>query len=370
MSTTRTREHERRGWHAGTGNRWVVLAGGVLVQLAIGAVYAWSTFSKAIQADPSALELSKVQATIPFEVAIGMIFVGTFLGGRIQDRRGPRIVALVGVTIYSIGIMLASLARDAGDLWLLILGYGVLGGFGLGPGLHRADRHAAEVVPGQARAHHRHRRRRLRLRRRHHLTGRAADDRGQRRLPALPHEGLPAGSGSPTSSPGSSAPRSSATRRRGTPWPPRLARPGRATKTGQRRGPRLHPAGGAAARRSGTCSCSSSRISVTAGISLISVGGGHGDRRRGLQRRGRGDARRASWACSTAAAASCGQPSPTGSGGVPAFVGILAHPGPGPAGHPARRQRRRCSTSCVPSSTRATAAPSAPCRPPPATSSA
>ena len=73
-----------------------------------------------------------MQATIPFEVAIGMIFVGTFLGGRIQDKQGPRLVALVGVTIYSIGIILASFARDASDLWLLILGYGVLGGFGLG----------------------------------------------------------------------------------------------------------------------------------------------------------------------------------------------------------------------------------------------
>ena len=132
MSTTGVRKDETRGVASGTGNRWLVLAGGVLVQLAIGAVYAWSTFSKAIQAEPSALELSKVQATIPFEVAIGMIFVGTFLGGRIQDRRGPRVVALVGVTVYSVGIMLASLARDASDLWLLVLGYGVLGGFGLG----------------------------------------------------------------------------------------------------------------------------------------------------------------------------------------------------------------------------------------------
>ena len=132
MSTTSTREEEQDGVVTATGNRWVVLAGGVLVQLAIGAVYAWSTFSKAIQGDASAIELSKVQATIPFEVAIGMIFVGTYLGGRIQDRRGPRVVAMVGVTVYSIGIMLASLTRDASDLWLLILGYGVLGGFGLG----------------------------------------------------------------------------------------------------------------------------------------------------------------------------------------------------------------------------------------------
>ena len=71
-----------------TPNRWLILAGGVLVQLVIGAVYAWSTFSKAILAEPSAFELSTVQATIPFEVAIGMIFVGTFVGGRVQDARG------------------------------------------------------------------------------------------------------------------------------------------------------------------------------------------------------------------------------------------------------------------------------------------
>lgn len=117
---------------AAVGNRWLILAGGVLVQLTIGAVYAWSTFSKAIQGDSSAIELSKVQATIPFEVAIGMLFLGTFLGGRIQDKRGPRLVALVGVVIYSVGIILASFTRDASDLWLLILGYGILGGFGLG----------------------------------------------------------------------------------------------------------------------------------------------------------------------------------------------------------------------------------------------
>ena len=115
-----------------SGNRWVVLVGGVLVQLTIGAVYAWSTMSRALQADESAWDISGVQAAIPFEVAIGMLFLGTFLGGRIQDRRGPRVVALSGVVIYSIGIILAGLTRDTSDLWLLILGYGVLGGFGLG----------------------------------------------------------------------------------------------------------------------------------------------------------------------------------------------------------------------------------------------
>lgn len=115
-----------------TPNRWLILAGGVLVQLAIGAVYAWSVFGAAFQAPESVLHLSKVQAAVPFEVAIGMIFVGTFIGGRIQDRQGPRTVALVGVVIYAIGIIVSSFARGAGDFWILVLGYGVLSGFGLG----------------------------------------------------------------------------------------------------------------------------------------------------------------------------------------------------------------------------------------------
>ena len=116
---------------ARTANRWLILAGGLLVQLALGGVYAWSTFSKALQSEQS-FGLSHVEAAIPFETAIGMIFVGAFLGGRIQDKRGPRVVGLVGVAIYAQGIILASFARSADDLWLLVLGYGVLGGFGLG----------------------------------------------------------------------------------------------------------------------------------------------------------------------------------------------------------------------------------------------
>jgi OFA family oxalate/formate antiporter-like MFS transporter len=125
MSQTRTDTPD-----SAVGNRWLILVAGVLVQLAIGAVYAWSVFSKALQSD-EAFGWSKAQATVPFEVAIGMIFVGSYLGGRIQDSRGPRSVALTGGVVYSIGVVLASFAT-ADSFWLLVLGYGVLGGFGLG----------------------------------------------------------------------------------------------------------------------------------------------------------------------------------------------------------------------------------------------
>lgn len=111
--------------------RFLALVGGVLIQLVIGGVYAWSLFGRALQA-PEAMGLGAVAASVPFEVAIGMIFVGTSIGGRLQDRSSPRVVALAGSVVYAAGIMLASLARGADDFWLLVLGYGVIGGFGLG----------------------------------------------------------------------------------------------------------------------------------------------------------------------------------------------------------------------------------------------
>ena len=102
----------------------------MFVQLAIGGVYAWSVFAKAMQ-EPDAFGWSKAQSAVPFTVVIGMIFIGSYIGGRIQDRTGPRSVALAGGVIYSLGVILASFA-DADRFWLLVLGYGVLGGFGLG----------------------------------------------------------------------------------------------------------------------------------------------------------------------------------------------------------------------------------------------
>src|SRR5215210_7607116 len=109
--------------------RWALVVAAVLVQLALGAVYAWSVFNKPLQ---DQFGWSKAEAVLPFEVAIGTIFIGSLVGGRIQDRVGPRPVALGGVVLYSAGVMLASLVSSGGQLWLLVVTYGVLGGIGLG----------------------------------------------------------------------------------------------------------------------------------------------------------------------------------------------------------------------------------------------
>lgn len=128
--------HERRSTAARDGQppgtfRWLLVAGALLLQFSIGAVYAWSVFGGALESADS-WQLGKVQASLPFTVTIGMIFLGTYAGGRLQDLKGPRLVALVGGVIYALGILLASFTDGSDDYWLLILGYGVISGFGLG----------------------------------------------------------------------------------------------------------------------------------------------------------------------------------------------------------------------------------------------
>jgi OFA family oxalate/formate antiporter-like MFS transporter len=110
-------------------NRWGIAVAAVAVQLALGGVYAWSVFNRPLQ---DQFGWSRSEAVLPFEFAIGTIFIGTLLGGRIQDRRGPRPVALAGVVLYACGIMLASRVSTSDQLWLLVLTYGILGGIGLG----------------------------------------------------------------------------------------------------------------------------------------------------------------------------------------------------------------------------------------------
>jgi MFS transporter, OFA family, oxalate/formate antiporter len=131
MSSTASAGPSQKGGTDATKGRWLLVGAALLLQFSIGAVYAWSVIAKALKEAP-AFELSSVQASLPFEVSIGMIFIGAYIGGRIQDRKGPRLVALAGGVIYGLGVLLAGFADSSDKLWLLVLGYGVIAGFGLG----------------------------------------------------------------------------------------------------------------------------------------------------------------------------------------------------------------------------------------------
>jgi MFS transporter, OFA family, oxalate/formate antiporter len=110
-------------------NRWGIALAGVFMQIALGAVYAWSVFRVPLS-KKFGWSISEVTAT--FTIAIFVLGFAAFFGGLWLNRKGPRVVALVGGAFYGIGVFLASFS--ANKLWWLYLSYGVIGGIGLGLG--------------------------------------------------------------------------------------------------------------------------------------------------------------------------------------------------------------------------------------------
>src|SRR5713101_3966104 len=108
-------------------NRWLIAAAGVVMQLALGAVYAWSVFRIPLT---KSYGWTVSQVTLAFELAILMLGFAAFAGGLWMKRSGPRRVAAIGGLCYGLGLVLAG--QVGGHLGLLYLSYGVLGGIGLG----------------------------------------------------------------------------------------------------------------------------------------------------------------------------------------------------------------------------------------------
>jgi MFS transporter, OFA family, oxalate/formate antiporter len=112
-------------------SRWLVAAGGVALMACLGTVYAWSVYTQPLQA---AFGWTSARATAPFSIAIFFLGVGAVLGGRWQDRAGPRPVALAGALLWGAGNVLAGLGTARFGVAWLCATYGVLGGLGLGLG--------------------------------------------------------------------------------------------------------------------------------------------------------------------------------------------------------------------------------------------
>lgn len=112
-----------------TTGRWPVLTAAVGMQLALGSLYCWPIFGRSLT---TAMHLSPGQATEPFQLALGVIFLGTYVGGRVQDTYGPRAAVIIGGTLYATGTLMAATARGTDDFWIVLVGYGLLGGFGCG----------------------------------------------------------------------------------------------------------------------------------------------------------------------------------------------------------------------------------------------
>jgi len=120
-------------------NRFLVPPAALAVHLSIGQAYAFSTFNlpltKLIGLKASAPEDWKL-ATVgwTFSIAIAILGLSAAVFGRWVERVGPRKSMFTAALCFSGGFMVAALGVHLHALWLLYLGYGVLGGCGLGIG--------------------------------------------------------------------------------------------------------------------------------------------------------------------------------------------------------------------------------------------
>ncbi len=113
--------------------RWPVVVGALIIQVSLGAVYIWSVFQTPLLGQFPGW--SETQVTLPAQLVIATFAFAVILGGRIQDRLGPRLVGTLGGLILGLGLMLAGLtgrfSEGAALLWLVST-YAILGGIGIG----------------------------------------------------------------------------------------------------------------------------------------------------------------------------------------------------------------------------------------------
>jgi MFS family permease len=120
-------------------NRFCVPPAAIAVHLAIGQVYAFSTFNipltRLIGVSQSAPgDWTQKQVVWVFSIAIAVLGSSAALFGRWVERVGPRKSMLVAAFCFAGGFMVGAIGIHVHSIWLLYAGYGVLGGCGLGVG--------------------------------------------------------------------------------------------------------------------------------------------------------------------------------------------------------------------------------------------
>lgn len=120
-------------------NRWLIPPAAIAIHLAIGQVYAFSVFnlplSRVVGITESAPEDWPL-TTIGWIFSIAIVFLGlsAALFGKWLEYEGPRKAMFISALCFSGGFFLSALGVYLHTIWLVYLGYGVLGGIGLGIG--------------------------------------------------------------------------------------------------------------------------------------------------------------------------------------------------------------------------------------------
>jgi len=116
-------------WRNSAVHRYLILVASVLMQACLGGVYTWSTFVPALT---SKYGLSTAQTQAIFGIAF-CVFTGLMiLAGRLQEKYGPRIIGIIAGLLLGTGYIISS--QSGGSFTLLFIGYGLVGGAGIGFG--------------------------------------------------------------------------------------------------------------------------------------------------------------------------------------------------------------------------------------------
>lgn len=114
-----------------TYNRWLIPPAALAVHLCIGQVYATSVYKLQLV---ERFQASDTAIGIIFSLAILMLGLSAMALGTWVERVGPRKTMFTSACFWSAGFLIGALGIATGQLWLVYLGYGVIGGIGLGIG--------------------------------------------------------------------------------------------------------------------------------------------------------------------------------------------------------------------------------------------
>ncbi|HEV7824847.1 MAG TPA: OFA family MFS transporter [Mycobacteriales bacterium] len=112
-------------------NRWLIPPAALAVHLSIGQVYAFSVFKTPLVEH---FDTALTPIGVIFSIAIVMLGLSAAFGGTWVEKNGPRKAMFVSALFWTSGFLVGALGVATHQLWLLYLGYGFLGGIGLGIG--------------------------------------------------------------------------------------------------------------------------------------------------------------------------------------------------------------------------------------------
>ncbi|MGI6152442.1 MAG: OFA family MFS transporter [Christensenellaceae bacterium] len=120
-----------------TTNRALPLVAGAVIQLCIGIIYIWSIFKApfiAYYSNYVSAEFATTCSSLTYSLMLAFFVAGIVLGGRINDKKGPRPVVLAGGMFFFAGIFLSFICATflPYQPWLICIFYGCLAGFGVG----------------------------------------------------------------------------------------------------------------------------------------------------------------------------------------------------------------------------------------------